>query len=128
MQTVNIEIQAGNTDNASFIWAQRLMDMYSKYSASKNLNVRRHPNDLVIYGENVKELFVNECGVHSLTEKSDRGRITTYASVMVDSKQNNNLIRTYVTYPYSLVKDVNSSLSSEDVESVLDGNLGLIGL
>lgn len=71
-----------------------------------------------------------EQGVHRLVQRSPldakEGRHTSFALVSVDGESSDEYVRTYVTYPYRLVKDHRTGRETDDVARVVAGDLSLV--
>jgi hypothetical protein len=71
-----------------------------------------------------------EEGVHRLVQRSpnDPGhrRHSSFAQVSVDGATNDDVVRTYVTFPYRLVKDHRSGRETKNVAAVIAGDLSLV--
>jgi protein subunit release factor B len=71
-----------------------------------------------------------EQGIHRLVQRSplDRKqrRHASFALVSVDGESTHEHVRTYVTFPYRLVKDHRTGRETDDVAGVLGGNLSLV--
>lgn len=90
------------------VWAQKLMDMYRASTSKVN--------------------FENEAGVHRFVYKNKDGlRCTVFVLVVHGDKEDwTKQVRSYVTYPYKLVKDHRTGKETKQVERVLSGDLDLI--
>ncbi len=74
-----------------------------------------------------------EHGLHRVTAQSsydlEKRRTTCFAEVIVGSDANtsrpdgNGDVRSYTFYPYRLVKDCRTGIKTDDMESVMDGDL-----
>jgi protein subunit release factor B len=71
-----------------------------------------------------------EEGVHRLVQRSPldekQRRHTSFARVSVDGRTCDDRVRTYVTFPYHLVKDHRTGRETEDVSAVVGGDLSLV--
>lgn len=71
-----------------------------------------------------------EEGEHRLVQRSPldrkRQRHTSFALVSVDGRSSDLRVRTYITFPYRLVKDHRTGRETEDVDRVLGGDLSLV--
>jgi protein subunit release factor B len=71
-----------------------------------------------------------EEGVHRLVQRSPlddkQRRHTSFARVSVDGRTCDDDVRTYVTFPYHLVKDHRTGRETEDVSAVVGGDLSLV--
>jgi protein subunit release factor B len=71
-----------------------------------------------------------EEGVHRLVQRSPldekERRHASFAQVSVDGRTSDDVVRTYVTFPYRLVKDHRTGRTTEDVSAVVGGDLSLL--
>ena len=71
-----------------------------------------------------------EEGLHRLVQRSPldakHRRLTSFVRVSVDGKTNEDIVRSYVTFPYRLVKDHRAGRETEDVARVLSGDLSAL--
>jgi protein subunit release factor B len=71
-----------------------------------------------------------EEGVHRLVQRSPlddkQRRRTSFGQVSVDGETCDDHVRTYVTFPYRLVKDHRTGRETEDVSAVIGGDLSLV--
>jgi protein subunit release factor B len=71
-----------------------------------------------------------EQGIHRLVQRSPldvkQRRHTSFAVVSVDGESSDEHVRTYITFPYRLVKDHRTGRETDDVAGVLAGDLSLV--
>lgn len=122
-------------------WARMLSIMYVRYAerhgwktytrASRVGEVERFIVN--IDGEYAYKQLMTNSGIHSLTRISpfdtQHRRHTSFAVVMVKyggmAVDINNQVRTYIFDPYKMVKDLRTGIETENIESVLDGDLDI---
>ena len=71
-----------------------------------------------------------EEGVHTLVQRSPldekQRRHTSFVQVSVDGVTCDDHVRSYVTFPYHLVKDHRTGRETEDMSAVIFGDLSLV--
>jgi len=87
-----------------------------------------------IFGPDVHEQLINETGIHAYTTIYKSLRTTVFANVDIlpnkisSYEVSDNLAspsRRYVETPYTMVKDYITNVETEDISSVLDGNIDI---
>jgi protein subunit release factor B len=71
-----------------------------------------------------------EEGLHRLVQQSpldpEQKRQTSFVRVLVDGETSEEVVRTYVTFPYRMVKDHRTGRTTENVAGVTGGDLSLV--
>lgn len=138
MNQTTLKITAGAGGAESQGWAAMLLKMYLRWIAWREFSVAPgrivkrtragiQSAELVVRGDDVARLLSVEAGVHRLVRISpfddQKRRHTSFASVVVDDRWGAGQVRSYVLHPYTLVKDLRTSLERTDIEAVLDGDI-----
>lgn len=150
--TATIAVRAGmHTDPSS--WVHSLTRMYDgwarKHGFATHIKNRAVDQDYIVnyisilspahecsgscgYMASIAKLEF-EHGLHRVTAQSsydlEKRRTTCFAEVIVGSDANtsrpdgNGDVRSYTFYPYRLVKDCRTGIKTDDMESVMDGDL-----
>ncbi len=112
-------------------------NMYINFAIKKDWKIEHHDKDnhtLVLNGENIYDILKNETGIHRICRISQFDpklrRHVTYVNVSVypdKTKEEINKkwirIRGYIFDPYTLVQCYRTDFKTEDVNSILEGNL-----
>lgn len=140
MKTV-IKIE-GNPSREGCAWVGMVFRMYQRWAEGQGqlTDVQVRIIDVLIGdegGENQKIIFAlegargarlaSEAGIHRLVRISpfdlEERRHTSFALVTVNEERSASHVRSYILNPYTLVKDVRTSIETVDAQSVLDGTL-----
>jgi peptide chain release factor 2 len=138
MDYVRIRVDPGSLGEESVCWARMLVMMYRRWAERQGLKVTEvQPGTIEVDGGVPSAIAGSETGVHRLVRISpfdeQKLRHTSFAYVQAfhsrskyrppATAQWGGQIRNYIIDPYKLVKDVRTEHQTENVWTVLQGDI-----